>query len=240
MCNNNYISIQDLHLAYGAKTVLRINDLSVDKAQLIALTGRNGSGKSTLLRCIIGLQQAQSGNVFVSNTLIHKTKPSQRSKIISFVGTRPVNVPHLTVYEVVAGGRAPYTSVFNRLSHEDKKEIKSALELLDLQDLSNRKLNQLSDGERQKCMIARAYAQNTKIMVLDEPTAFLDYPSRKELLNNLKMLSETKKKCIIFSTHDLDLSLTRAHYIWYIHEHELFSGNLDQMKENQAFNIFLQ
>lgn len=235
-----HISIQDLDLSYGKHLVVSINQLQINNHGLIAVIGRNGSGKSTLLKCLAGLQHPQTGAINIFGKSLYHINATQRAKLISFVGTHPVNVPQLRVYDLIAGGRAPFTSVLHNLKDSDYLQISHAIELLGLSQLQFRKLNELSDGERQKCMIARACAQNTPIMILDEPTAFLDYPSRRELLDNLKMLVEKEKKCIIFSSHDLELSLPKADAIWFLHDKKLITGTTETLQKTQAFNNFLQ
>jgi iron complex transport system ATP-binding protein len=236
----NQIDIKDLHLAYGKKTVLRIDNLTAPDKSLIAVIGRNGSGKSTLLRCIVNLQKANSGEIKLTGKTLNNIKPAERAKLISFVSPHPVNVPQLSVYDLIAGGRAPYTSALNKLTDKDVKHINHAIELLNLSEFKNRMLNELSDGERQKCMIARACAQNTPIMVLDEPTAFLDYPSRLDLLNNLKVLAKDEGKCIIFSSHDIEIALPRADLCWFLENTQLFTGTPDEIKLDKKFISFLR
>jgi iron complex transport system ATP-binding protein len=236
----NQIDIKDLHLAYGKKTVLRIDNLTAPDKSLIAVIGRNGSGKSTLLRCIVNLQKANSGEIKLTGKTLNNIKPAERAKLISFVSPHPVNVPQLSVYDLIAGGRAPYTSALNKLTDKDVKHINHAIELLNLSEFKNRMLNELSDGERQKCMIARACAQNTPIMVLDEPTAFLDYPSRLDLLNNLKVLAKDEGKCIIFSSHDIEIALPIADLCWFLENTQLFTGTPDEIKLDKKFISFLR
>lgn len=239
MSDLNQIDIKNLHLAYGKKTVLQIDSLSASENSLIAVVGRNGSGKSTLLRCIVNLQKANSGEIKLLNENIQNIKPIERAKLISFVSPHPVNVPQLSVYDLIAGGRAPYTSALNKLTEIDIQKIEYAINLLNLSEFKKRMLNELSDGERQKCMIARACAQDTPIMILDEPTAFLDYPSRLDLLDNLKILAKTENKCIIFSSHDIEIALPRADRCWFLENQCLIEGTKDKILLNQRFIRFL-
>ena len=236
---NNHIYIKDLHLAYGKKTVLKISNISVAAKSLIVVVGRNGSGKSTLLRCLVNLQKAQSGDIFLKGKNINNLKPIERAKLISFVSPHPVNIPHLSVYDLIAGGRAPYTSALNKLTSKDLTHINNAIDLLNLNSFKKRKLNELSDGERQKCMIARACAQDTPIMILDEPTAFLDYPSRYELLNSLKMLATEANKCVVFSSHDIDLAMPQADMCWFLENKNAVIGSRSDIIQNPNFLKFI-
>jgi iron complex transport system ATP-binding protein len=184
---------------------------------LICLLGPNGSGKSTLIRTLAGLQPMLGGRVEIDGININDLKAAQMARKLSMVLTDRVRTGNLNVYSVVALGRYPYTGWLGTLSAGDKKKIRWAMEATHTGDFVHRKMDQLSDGEVQKVMLARALAQDTPLIILDEPTAHLDLPTRVELMRLLHQLARNTKKAILLSTHELDLALQAGEQVWLLH-----------------------
>jgi len=214
------LSAAELSVGYPSKNgaVVVQNDvrLKLFSGELVCLIGPNGAGKSTLLRTLCGLQEALSGKIFLSGKPLQAYTRHQLSTMVSVVLTDRVVVDHMKVYDLVSMGRYPYTGYFGRCSVLDQEVIMEAMELTGIGALSHRYLGELSDGERQKVMISRALAQETPIIVLDEPMAFLDFPSKLELMQIIKKLVRVHGKSILLTTHDLSLSIKSADWIWMI------------------------
>ena len=202
------IQLKDLTLGYGQRILLDRVSAKLSEGGLIALLGRNGSGKSTLLRAIARLGEIASGEVLLNGKEISRLLTEELAKIISFVTTEKIRIPNLKCQDVVALGRAPYTNWVGRLEARDREIVAQSLALLDMSTYAERTMDQMSDGECQRIMIARALAQDTPIILLDEPTSFLDLPNRYELGVLLQKLAHEQNKCILFSTHELDIALT--------------------------------
>lgn len=218
--NRPIVEIKALEVGYKSagrsNTLLSPIDLEISFGSFIALVGPNGAGKSTLLRTLSGLQSPLSGEVVIKGKkLLHLTL-SERSKLLSIVLTEHPDDFYLKAEEVVASGRYPYTNFWARLSKFDQQIIAQSMDSCGVAHLKHRRLISLSDGERQKVMIAKALAQDTPLIILDEPAAFLDYPSKIELMHLLKDLTVHSGKTILFSSHDLDLVLRSADRVWLI------------------------
>lgn len=198
----------------GARVVRADLDLSLHAGELVCLVGPNGAGKSTLLRTLAGLQLPLSGSILVRGEPLGSLSAQRVAQRIAIVLTEAVPVPAMSVRELVALGRHPHTSWSGRLGAADSAAVDAALELSGMKPLADRLLVELSDGERQKAMIARAVAQETPILLLDEPTAYLDLPRRVEILRQLRELTRRARRAVLLSTHDLDLALRSADRIW--------------------------
>jgi iron complex transport system ATP-binding protein len=172
---------------------------------LTALVGRNGSGKSTLLRVMAGLARPLAGEVLVGGRNVAALQPRQAARMIGFVSTERIRVTNLKVRDMVALGRTPYTDWIGNLSEQDGRAVDGALELVGMAAFADKAVETLSDGEAQRVMIARVVAQDTPVILLDEPTAFLDYIARREVCQLLAGLSHERGKTIIFSSHELAL-----------------------------------
>lgn len=210
------IKTKDLLIGYKGKAILPPINVGVESGSLIALIGPNGAGKSTLFKTLTSHIKPVSGDIFLMQKNINSYTPIEKASIIGLVLTERPDDMFLKVYDIVASGRSPYTNYFGKLEKEDEIIIKESLEIIGIDNLKNRYFNTLSDGEKQKVMIAKTLAQNTPIIFLDEPTAFIDYPSKIELFSILKMLAKERNKTIIFSSHDLELLLRYTDDIWII------------------------
>ena len=201
------IEIKNVIVGYSNKALLSMDDVQLDLGQLYILIGKNGSGKSTLLKSIVGLEKVIDGSILLNTKNISTFSKQDTSKMIAFVRSTFPNTDYLKVYDYIALGRSPYTNAFGRLSNTDLDIIKSAIKTLNIEHLSEKFTTELSDGERQLVSIAKALCQDTSIILLDEPTAFLDYSNKTLLHTTLKRIALETKKCIILSSHDLELSL---------------------------------
>ncbi len=212
------ISCRDLSIGYlrsaRPQVVQEHLNLDVAKGDLIALIGPNGCGKSTLLRTICGLQAPLSGQICFQNLDLQCLSLTEKSRLFAAVFTQNVDIEYCTVYQMVALGRSPYTGRLGRLDKDDRRQIDEALERVELSSFAQYYLKDLSDGERQRVMIAKALAQNTPLIFLDEPTSHLDLPGRISLIALLESLSKDMQKSILFSTHELELALHSARKIW--------------------------
>ena len=214
------LKCNDLSIGYGEGKKKRIIQghlsLKLFTGELVCLLGPNGVGKSTLLRTLCGLQPALSGQIFLEGKALQSFSRHDLSLKVSTVLTDQVIVEHMQVYDLVAMGRYPHTGYFGRTTVLDREIIDESIELVGIEALKDRFLDELSDGERQKVMIARALAQETPFIILDEPMAFLDFPSKLDLIRILRKLVEDHGKGILLTTHDLNISIQSADWIWLI------------------------
>jgi len=223
------IDLLDLEIGFGKrkgreKSLTGPVSTTAFSGELIAVMGRNGCGKSTLLRTIAGLMDALQGEIHILGIALADYSRKELARIMGYVSTEVVRVPGLTVERLVALGRYPHTNWMGKLDSADLKVIEHALDLTSLQALRDRDLDELSDGERQRAMIARTLAQDTQILILDEPTAFLDLSHRYEIIDLLGNLALYQGKTVIYSTHDLQIALQQADKIWLIHQQEMLEG----------------
>ena len=190
------------------KTIIASNiDLSLRKGKLIALIGANGIGKSTLLRTITGIQKTISGIVLLNGTNIHELDALTLAQNLSVVLTEKLPPSNLTVFELIALGRQPYTNWLGKLTDADIAKVNEAMELTQISHLATKKHFEISDGQLQKVLIARALAQDTPLIILDEPTTHLDLLHKVSLFKLLKKLTQETDKCILFSNHDIDMAI---------------------------------
>lgn len=201
------IRFENLTLGYGSRTLIDSLTASVSQGELTALVGRNGTGKSTLLRAIAGLEQTLGGEIFIGERPLADLTAAERASTIAFVTTEKVRIANLRCRDVVALGRAPYTNWIGRMQKQDEEIVMQSIAAVGMSDYADKTMDRMSDGECQRIMIARALAQQTPIILLDEPTAFLDMPNRYELCTLLRRLAREENKCILFSTHELDIAL---------------------------------
>ena len=201
------IRFQSLSLGYGSRILIDSLSATVKRGELTALVGRNGTGKSTLLRAITGLGERIGGDILLGDKSIDSLSTAELATMVAFVTTDKVRIANLRCRDVVALGRAPYTNWIGRMQEQDEEIVMRSMELVGMSDYANKTMDRMSDGECQRIMIARALAQQTPIILLDEPTAFLDMPNRYELCTLLQRLAHEEQKCILFSTHELDIAL---------------------------------
>jgi len=203
-------------------------NLKLNSGEITCLLGPNGSGKSTLIRTLAGFQKAIYGKVFIRENELSTISTDEAAKKISVVLTEQVFVGDMNVFDMVAYGRSPYTGFMGRLSKQDTLAIEKALIETGIENLHDRKYFELSDGERQKVLIAKSLAQQTPIIFLDEPTAFLDFPSKIEILQLLRNASWKQDKAILLSTHDLQLAIRFADKIWLMGKNKAMQAGVPE------------
>ena len=212
------IQIERPSIGYPGKGDVKVvaSDIcaGINSGELTCLLGANGVGKSTLLRTLSAFQPKLSGEIHIQGKEIGSYTDKQLSKVISVVLTEKCDIRNMTSVELIGLGRSPYTGFWGTLSKEDKEVVDHAINLVGISHLAHRMVHTLSDGERQKVMIAKALSQETPVIFLDEPTAFLDFPSKVEMMQLLHQLSRQTDKTIFLSTHDLELALQIADKIW--------------------------
>lgn len=218
------LEIKNLHIGYNNKTVANDINARLLPGELISLLGPNGTGKSTLLKTVAGLIKRLSGEISFEGKEISDFSPREKAKIISVVLTEPIGVGNFSVIEVLSLGRYPYKGWWGKTDSTDLYLMEKALDNTKIQHLAHRQIAELSDGEKQKVMIARALSQDTDFILLDEPTSHLDLPSKIEVMALLKELAHKWKKAILVSTHDLNLAIQAADKFWLINK----AGNFDQ------------
>ena len=205
------ISLSQLSVGYSlSHPVISDINLELRSGQLACLIGENGIGKSTLLKTLTGFLPKLKGSLLLGNRDIDSFSQRELARQVSIVLTQKPDVQNLTIEEIIGLGRSPYTGFFGRLRAEDRKVVDDAIATMGIEKLRGRMIQTLSDGERQKVMIAKALAQETPIILLDEPTAFLDFPSKAETFQSLQRMAHEKDKLILLSTHDLELAVRFA------------------------------
>ena len=213
---NISIQLSDVSTGYRGKPVTRDINAYLQAGELTCLLGPNGAGKSTLLKTLSAFIPPLSGEITIEGVNIRKISASMLARSIAVVLTRRPATMNMTVEELVSIGRSPYTSFFGGLHENDREVVDKSIRLVGIDDLRTRNVNTLSDGERQKALIAKALAQQTRIIFLDEPTAFLDYPSKVEIMQLLYTIAREENKTVFMSTHDLELALQIADKIWLL------------------------
>ena len=236
------LKTRDLLIGYKDEAILPPINVSLNEGDLIALIGPNGAGKSTLFKTLTAHINPIAGNIELLGKNLSSYSPKEKAKLIGLVLTSRPDDMFLKVFDVVASGRCPYTNFFGKMDENDLNIIHESLEIVGINELKDRYFDALSDGEKQKVMIAKTIAQNTPIIFMDEPTAFIDYPSKIELFSLMKMLTKEKNKTIIFSSHDLELLLRYTDDLWMISKKkELISGKKDELKNKgivkEYFNL---
>ena len=210
------LTSSNLAVGYKGKTVLSALNLDLSVGQLTCLLGPNGSGKSTLIRTLSGIQKPLSGTVTLEGQSINHMSQKERAQKLSLVLTDRLAPGNLTAYALVSLGRFPYTSWMGSLNDSDKQLIQWAMEVTGTVGFANRHVGELSDGEKQKVMIARALVQDTDIIILDEPTAHLDSPNRIEIFHLLNQLTTKAGKTILVSTHEIDMAIEHGDDMWLV------------------------
>lgn len=225
------IELINITAGYEGRRLIENASATLRKGELVGLLGANGTGKSTLLKILSGRLTPLDGYVRF-DSLTYTPAERDMAKIVALVTTERVHAGALTTQEVVAMGRYPHTGFFGRLSTHDKEIVDDAINSVGMSAFKGKMMSTLSDGEAQKIMIARALAQDTPVILLDEPTAFLDAASRVEVLHLLSTLARTQNKAILLSTHDIAPILRIADCLWLVHHNRLIAGTATQLTKN--------
>lgn len=214
------IRVVNLDTGYHSKkditVITRGVNASLFSGELTCLLGPNGAGKSTLLKTLTAFVPKIKGEIIIEHKPLDTYSDAELSKVIGVVLTEKLSINNMSVEELVGMGRSPYTGFWGHMSENDRRIVAESISLVGIDNLSGRMLQTLSDGERQKVMIAKTLSQETPIIFLDEPTAFLDYPSKVEIMQLLQRLARKKGKTVFLSTHDLELALQIADKVWLL------------------------
>lgn len=235
---SNSLILNNLTIGYKKMPVLSAVSAAIEGSQLVLLCGKNGSGKSTLMKSMLGLLKPMSGEIKINGFAPYPMSIAKKAALVSYVAAKPVNINNITVREIAETGRAPYTSWNHSMSPTDNKIVEQSLEYLQIEHIQYKNIDEVSDGERQKTMIARALAQDTPYLLLDEPTAFLDYPSKTELIRILIRLSKEFSKTVVLTSHDLDLLIPVSDRLWFCNNGEVISGSSADLHKNPSFRLF--
>ena len=242
--NKGNVELHQLAIGYHqkkVKTVARDINATIRQGELTCLLGANGVGKSTLLRTLSAFQPKLAGDILIAGRDISQYTDKELSKTIGVVLTEKPDVRNMTVREMVSLGRSPYTGFWGRNSEDDLRIVDESMQQVGISNLSDRLVETLSDGERQKVMIAKALAQQTPVIYLDEPTAFLDFPSKVEVLLLLRNICQTAQKTIFLSTHDVELALQIADRIWLMDSTRgLCIGTPEELAQNGVLGTFIE
>ena len=234
-------TIHNLTIGYhsGKKDipVSTIPEASLRTGEMTCLLGTNGAGKSTLLRTLAGFQPPLSGDINLMGRSLSSYSNSELAKVLSIVLTDNSHIHNLSVYEVVAMGRNPYNGFWGRLTNTDREVIEQCMQWVKIEHLSARKIETLSDGEKQKVMLAKAIAQETPVILLDEPTSFLYYPDKVHIMQLLHQLAHEKGKTILLSTHAIEIALQMADRIWFIDKGRFITGTPADLCQDKINNL---
>ena len=237
------MSTKSLSIGYASgkrKTILAENlDLCIESSAVICLLGQNGIGKSTLLRTLSKMQPPLDGDILLEGESIYSIDRNELAKKIGLVLTERIPESNLTVYEMVALGRQPYTNWIGKMVEEDKELVRRALKGAQLEELADMRCDELSDGQLQRAMICRAVAQDTKLILLDEPTAHLDIQHKIETFQLLKKLAVELGRSILISTHEVQLATQMADVLWLMNTEGITSGSPeDLIREGRINELF--
>lgn len=233
------IELKNLSTGYGTKVVASGLNATLREGELISLLGSNGVGKSTLLRTMSAFQPSLEGDIIIQGKKLDSLKAQELSKLIGVVLTERPTLHNMTARDLVGMGRSPYTGFWGKLAEEDEAIIDQAIRMVGITSLQQRQVSTLSDGERQKVMIAKALAQQTPVILLDEPTAFLDFPSKVEMLRLLRKLAHKMGKIVFLSTHDVELAIQLSDRLWIMHPGKLVTGTPEQLSHNGELANFI-
>lgn len=235
---HSILKIENLAIGYSSRKEQTIiaSDLNIELQQgkFVCILGKNGIGKSTLLRTLSKVQPKISGNVLIRDQNLSSFSESELSKIMSLVLTEKLPESNLTVFELIALGRQPYTNWVGTLTKNDIDKIHKAMQLTKVDHLSQNKYYELSDGQLQRVLISRALAQETELIILDEPTAHLDVLHKMESFELLKELTSKLHKTIIISTHEIHLALQTADELWLMTDDDFITGTPNELIENKS------
>lgn len=235
------LSAKKLIIGYDGQPIQQPLDLEVQAGEMICILGSNGCGKSTLLRTLAGLQDKLGGSLTIQGKNADKLNDTDKAKLFSLVLTDKVELENTTVFEMVALGRYPHSSWLGGLSEADKKAITKSIEMVRLTNKTECFFNCLSDGEKQRVMIAKALAQDTPLILLDEPTAHLDLPNRVKIMLLLRQLAHDTRRSVLISSHELDLALQTADKIWLMQPQKgICCGSPDELVRQGIFQQAFQ
>lgn len=230
------IELRDLSIGNNRHNVLVSRQtLTLGRATLTALTGRNGCGKSTLLRVMSGLQEPLGGRVLIEGRDVGEMSARQRATTVAVVTPDAVGAEWLTCRELVGLGRSPHTGLFGRLDSEDRRHVTEALAATGMNGFAARRIAELSDGEKRRVMLAHALAQDTPVILLDEPTSFLDVPGRFEICELLSRLAHEQGRTIVYSTHELQPALHFSDRILFMRPEGLMLATPADISVRQEF-----
>ncbi|MFD0797758.1 ABC transporter ATP-binding protein [Maribacter chungangensis] len=230
------ITVHELAIGYKSMKIAGDINFSLQKGELCAIVGINGIGKSTLLRTLGNVQPKLSGNILIDSSNVEKYTSLQLAAQLSVVLTEPLASKNLTALELISLGRLPYTNWLGTLEHKDKVHIQNCVQQLDLQDLQHKHCFELSDGQLQRVLIARAVAQDTPIILLDEPTTHLDLYHKVQIFKLLKGLTRKHQKTVLFTTHEIDLAIQLCDKILILDGTENPVGQPCELIEKGAFD----
>lgn len=234
------LEVSNLEIGHPGHPLIPEVNAVFDAGTLTAVVGRNGAGKSTFLRLLCGLNPVASGRVKILGEDIRKIDVQKLAKLVSFISSSRQAPPEMTVAQAVALGRAPYTPWHGKLTSEDISAVEVALKRAEVEGFASRKLLSLSDGEAQRVMIARAIAQDTPLMILDEPTSFLDIPGRNAICRLLARLAKDHGKTILFSTHEVQIAAEYCQQFALLNPPNFYFEPTNRMLENNRFEIFFK
>ena len=247
------VVLKNLSIGYtqkgNEKVVAQGLNAAINSGELTCLLGCNGIGKSTLLRTLSAFQPALGGDVMINCELritnyelrsLSSFTDKELSRLIGIVLTEKPDVRNMTIEDLVGMGRSPYTGFWGTLTADDRQIVAEAIGMVGIESLRGRMIHTLSDGERQKVMIAKTLAQQTPIIYLDEPTAFLDYPSKVEMMQLLRRLAHEQQKTIFLSTHDVELALQLADRLWLMEPNQLSVGTPRQLADDGTLSRFIE
>lgn len=237
------LKLQNLSIGYiDCKPLKVVHDsinLSLNRGELTCLLGMNGAGKSTLLKTLGGFQPQLCGEIMLEGKELHHYARKELAKKLGVVLTDRIASGNLSVYELISFGRYVYTGFFGTMSSKDHKAVREAMDCVGISAFGHRNISELSDGERQKVMIAKAIAQETNLILLDEPTAFLDLSSRVEIMLLLRKLASEQGKTVLLSTHDLDLALQLSDKLWLMaKKQDMVCGVPEDLAQSGILNAF--
>lgn len=227
------------HFQNTGKWILDDINLKVERGEVVVILGENGSGKSTLLKCLSGLLTAKSGEIFFKGKNTKDWNKKEQSKNLAFVSTHNHYSSLHTVEDFVAFGRYPFTNWLGKMQEEDVRLINKMIQECDLEHLKEKNMDSLSDGERQKAIIARALTQNTPLLILDEPTTHLDVKNSLSIFQLLKKQAKEKNKAIVFSTHQLDWAIEISDKVWIVNDAKVIETSKEEFKKSKELQRIL-
>lgn len=238
--SDSIVRLRHLAVGYAHRPVASQLDAALESGTLCALLAPNGRGKSTLLRTMAALQRPVEGMVEWGGRDATLMTPGEMARTVSIVLTLRPEAPSLSVRQVVEMGRIPYAGCFRRITDDDRQRVDEALSLTQTEALADRRIGTLSDGERQRVFVAKALAQATPAILLDEPTAFLDFPSKVEMFRLLSRLAHNEGRTIVVSTHDVELALQFADHLWLLDHLGIVAGTPQELAADGSIGRFFQ